>query len=51
MGQLIEKVVENNILLIFAVTDNVRINYEVRTTPSCHPLTIMHYVFNIYVFF
>lgn len=28
LGQLIEKVVENNILLIFAVTDNVRKNYE-----------------------
>ncbi|XP_063068093.1 integrin beta-6 [Engraulis encrasicolus] len=28
LGQLIEKVVENNILLIFAVTDNVRKNYQ-----------------------
>ncbi|XP_076159868.1 integrin beta-6 [Alosa pseudoharengus] len=28
LGQLIEKVVENNILLIFAVTDKVKQNYE-----------------------
>ncbi|KAL2087573.1 hypothetical protein ACEWY4_016401 [Coilia grayii] len=28
LGQLIEKVVENNILLIFAVTEKVRKNYE-----------------------
>lgn len=34
LGQLIEKVVENNILLIFAVTDNVRKNYQVRTTAT-----------------
>uniref|UniRef100_A0A8C1EKK5 Integrin beta n=1 Tax=Cyprinus carpio carpio TaxID=630221 RepID=A0A8C1EKK5_CYPCA len=28
LGQLVEKLVENNILLIFAVTDNQRQNYE-----------------------
>uniref|UniRef100_A0A671PSD3 Integrin beta n=1 Tax=Sinocyclocheilus anshuiensis TaxID=1608454 RepID=A0A671PSD3_9TELE len=30
LGQLVDKLVENNILLIFAVTDNQRQNYEVR---------------------
>ena len=30
LGQLIDKLVENNILLIFAVTENQKHNYEVR---------------------
>uniref|UniRef100_A0A3B1JK13 Integrin beta n=1 Tax=Astyanax mexicanus TaxID=7994 RepID=A0A3B1JK13_ASTMX len=33
LGQLIDKLVENNILLLFAVTANQRQNYEVRSRP------------------
>jgi hypothetical protein len=29
-----DKLVDNNILLIFAVTENQKHNYEVRTSPS-----------------
>ena len=34
LGQLIDKLVENNILLIFAVTEKQKHNYEVGSVPS-----------------
>lgn len=34
LGQLIDKLVENNILLLFAVTENQRQTYKVRSSLS-----------------
>lgn len=43
MGQLVDKLVENNILLIFAVTDNQRQNYEVRKESGIFSLMFIHF--------